>query len=44
LILVDGSTTSRQAGGVDFPALLGGGRQKHTSAFIVAGVIRLRRI
>jgi hypothetical protein len=38
------STTTRKAGGLDFPAPMGGERQTHGSALIVAVVIRLRRI
>jgi hypothetical protein len=32
------STTTRKAGGLDFLALMDGGRQKHVSALIVAVV------
>jgi len=31
-------------GGLDFPAVISGGRQKHAGALDVAVVIRLRRI
>jgi hypothetical protein len=42
--LLTESTTTRKAGGLDFPALMGGEIQKHVCALIVAVVIRLRRI
>jgi hypothetical protein len=32
------STTTRKAGGLDFPALMGAEKQKHVSALIVAVV------
>ena len=44
LIVLREPTSTRKAGGLNFPALMGGGRQKHVSALTVAAVIRLWRI
>jgi hypothetical protein len=37
-------TITRKAGGLEFPALMGGGSQQHVRALKVAVVTRLRRI